>query len=413
MPSKTIINIKSLLGIHNPSSPLRGQDLSVLPELNQAYLTIENDEIAEFGYMKDYSVSKGNDEIIDAEGCIVLPAWCDSHTHLVFAKSREHEFIDKINGLTYAEIAAKGGGILNSAKAIQLSSEDELFNLAWKRLEEISKSGTGAVEIKSGYGLNAEAEIKMLRVIKKLRQRSKLQIKASFLGAHAYPEEYKNDHKAYIKIIKEEMLPEIAAEKLADYIDVFCEKGFFSIEETEEICRAGMAFGLKPKLHVNQLNDIGGIELAVKLKALSADHLETMNSDSIEVLGKTETIGTVLPGAAFFLNMNYPPVRQLLKNNAAIALASDYNPGSCPSGNMNLMISLASIKMKMLPEEAINAATINGAFAMEVNNIAGSIAIGKKANIIITQPVPSVAFLPYAFGSNLISRVMISGEWVK
>lgn len=412
MPSKVLINISILAGISNPANPFRGKELAELNQLPNAYLIVEGDEIAGFGAMKEYTGPLTGEHIYNAKGSLLLPAWCDSHTHLVFARSRENEFIDKINGLSYAEIAARGGGILNSAKALQETSEDRLFQLAWERLEEISRQGTGAVEIKSGYGLNVESELKMLRVIKKLRQRSKLLIKSSFLGAHAFPAEYKNNHEGYIKLIKEEMLPVIAAEKLADYIDVFCEKGFFSVEETEEICKAGMALGLQPKIHANQLNAIGAVEAAVKLNALSVDHLETMDASAIEALSNSNTIGTLLPGAAFFLNMQYPPARELIHKNAIVALASDYNPGSCPSGNMSLILSLASIKMKMLPAEAINAATINGAFAMEVNKIAGSIAIGKKANLIITKPVPSVDYLSYAYGSNHISRVMISGDWI-
>ena len=312
---------------------------------------------------------------------LFFPAWCDSHTHLVFAGSRENEFVDKIKGLSYAEIAARGGGILNSAKLLNETSEDELFNMAWKRLAEISKLGTGAVEIKSGYGLTVQGELKMLRVIKKLKERSQVSIKATFLGAHTYPSEFKEDHATYIKMIIEDMLPVIANEKLADYIDVFCENGFFSPQETEQICHAGMNYGLKPKLHVNQLNSIGGIEAGIKLNALSLDHLETMNDDEIRQLAKSNCIGTLLPSAAFFLRMPFQPARKLIDAGAAVALASDYNPGSSPSGNMNLVVAMSCIQMKMLPEEAINAATINGAYAMELQDELGSISIGKKANL--------------------------------
>jgi imidazolonepropionase len=349
----------------------------------------------------------------------VLPAWCDSHTHLVFAGSREDEFVDKINGLSYAEIAAKGGGILNSAKKLNETSEDELFNQAWKRLGEISNLGTGAVEIKSGYGLSVEGELKMLRVIKRLKERSILSIKSTFLGAHTYPLEYKEDHQGYIDLIINEMLPVIGKDKLADYIDVFCEKGFFSAEETETICRAGMQYGLKPKLHVNQLSSIGGIKTGIKLKALSLDHLEILTENEIGLLSNSSSMEavwegacTLLPTAAFFLRMPMQPARQLIDEGAAVVLASDYNPGSSPSGNMNFVIALSCVQMKMFPEEAINAATINGAYAMELEKETGSIMIGKKANLIFTKPIPSLAYLPYSFATNLIDKVMIKGEFI-
>jgi imidazolonepropionase len=349
---------------------------------------------------------------IDVPGQFVLPTWCDSHTHLVFAGSRENEFVDKIKGLSYAEIAARGGGILNSANRLNETSDDELFNMAWKRLTEISKLGTGAVEIKSGYGLTVDGELKMLGVIKKLKERSQVSIKATFLGAHTYPSEFKEDHAAYIKMIIEEMLPVIANEKLADYIDVFCENGFFSPQETEQICLAGKKYGLTPKLHVNQLNSIGGIEAGIKLNALSLDHLEVMNEDEIRQLAGSNCIGTLLPSAAFFLRMPFQPARKLIDAGAAVALASDYNPGSSPSGNMNFVVAMSCIQMKMLPEEAINAATINGAYAMQLQDEVGSITIGKKANLLFTKPISSLAYLPYAFGSSLVDKVMIRGEFV-
>ncbi|HEY6063006.1 MAG TPA: imidazolonepropionase, partial [Chitinophagaceae bacterium] len=320
--------------------------------------------------------------------------------------------VDKIKGLTYAEIAANGGGILNSAKKLNESSEDELFNLAWKRLEEISKLGTGAVEIKSGYGLSVQGELKMLRVIKKLKEKSNLLIKSTFLGAHAYPLEYKEDHPGYIDLIINDMLPVIAKERLADFIDVFCETGFFSPEETEIICRAGMRYGLKPKIHANQLNLSGGVQTGIKLGALSVDHLETMDDAAIKALAGSNTIGTLLPTAAFFLRMPFQPARTLIDAGCTLALASDYNPGTSPSGNMNLVVSMSCIQMKMLPEEAINAATINGAYAMELQNEVGSISVGKKANLIFTKPIPSMAYLPYSFGTNLIDKVMINGEFI-
>lgn len=409
-----ITNIQQLIGAREDSPLLRGEALSQLPIIENAFVLIEDGIIADYGamYELELKVPQLPKDIIDAQDQFVLPAWCDSHTHIVFAASREGEFIDKLKGLSYADIAAKGGGILNSAAKLNAASEDELFNSAWKRLEEVSKLGTGAIEIKSGYGLTVEGELKMLRVIKKLKERSGLSIKSTFLGAHTYPIAYREDHAGYIDEVITKMLPAIAKEKLADYIDVFCETGFFSPEEMETICRAGMSYGLKPKLHVNQLNSIGGIGSAIKLKAVSVDHLETMTADDIDALGNSNVIATLLPTAAFFLRMQYQPARQLIDKNCAIALASDYNPGSSPSGNMNLVVALSCIQMKMLPEEAINAATLNGAHAMELGIELGSITIGKKANLIFTKPIPSLAYLPYSFGNNLIDKVMIGGEFI-
>lgn len=432
MSSVIIKNIKLLAGVREDNFLLRGKQLAKLPSIKDAYLVIQDGLIIAYGKMKDF-VHRTSDftEQVDASGQMILPAWCDSHTHLVFAASREEEFIDKIKGLSYAEIAAKGGGILNSAKKLNATSENELFNLAWKRLEEVSKLGTGAIEIKSGYGLSVEGELKMLRVIKKLKEKSNVSVKATFLGAHTYPVEYKENHQGYIDCIINEMLPVIAQEKLADYIDVFCETGFFSAAETETICNAGIGYGLKPKLHVNQLNSIGGIETGVNVNAISLDHLETLTENEISILGGSKAspsgvpghsegkeqsswrgIATLLPTAAFFLQMPFQPARKLIDAGCAIALASDYNPGSSPSGNMNLVIAMSCIQMKMLPEEAINAATINGAYAMELQNEAGSITVGKNANLIFTKPIPSLAYLPYAFGSSLIDKVMIKGQWV-
>ena len=416
-----INNIKQLIGTREETTLLRGNALANLPSIENAFILIEDGIIADYGamYELELKVPQLPKDIIDAQGKFVLPCWCDSHTHLVFAASREEEFIDKIKGISYADIAAKGGGILNSAKKLQAASEDELFLSAWKRLEEVSKLGTGAIEIKSGYGLSVQAELKMLRVIKKLQEKSNLSIKATFLGAHTFPVQYKENHQGYIDLIINEMLPVIANEKLADYIDVFCETGFFSPHEMEIICKAGMSYGLKPKLHINQLNSIGGIEVAIKLNAVSVDHLETMTDNDIKLLsGGTipatlpGVIGTLLPTAAFFLRMNYQPARKLIDSNCAVALASDYNPGSSPSGNMNFVVALSCIQMKMLPEEAINAATINGAYAMELQNEVGSITIGKKANLIFTKAIPSLAYLPYSFGNNLIDKVMIKGEFI-
>jgi len=409
-----LTNIKALVNVReNASYPLRGKELSQLPNIDDAYLIIEDDEIAAYGLMKDLALQAADFQYhFNLAGRYVLPSWCDSHTHLVFAGSREDEFIDKLKGASYAEIAAKGGGILNSAKKIEEISEEELYAQSSKRLLEVICFGTGAIEIKSGYGLSVEGELKMLRVIKKLKERSNVLIRSTFLGAHTFPLEYKNNRQRYIDSIINEMLPVIANEKLADYIDVFCEQGFFSPEETETICKAGMQYGLKPKLHANQLTASGAVQTGVKLNAVSVDHLERMDDEAISSLASSSTIGTLLPTAAFFLRMPYQPARKLIDANCAIALASDFNPGSSPSGNMNFVISLSCIQLTMLPEEAINAATINGAFAIEVNDKAGSITLGKKANLIVTKPLPSLQYLPYSFGSNNIEKVMLLGEWI-
>src|SRR4029078_7276174 len=408
-----ISNIKQLVGVREESKLLKGKELSILPCLDNAYLIIEDGIISDFGLMKEIRDPKSKIENeIDATGQFILPCWCDSHTHLVFAASREEEFVDKIKGMSYEEIAAKGGGILNSAKKLNAMSEDELFNVSWKRLNEVIKLGTGAIEIKSGYGLSVEGELKMLRVIKRLKEVSPIPIKVTFLGAHTYPLEYRENHKGYIDLIVNEMLPVIAKENLADYIDVFCENLFFSPEETETICKAGIRQGLKAKVHANQLNFSGGVEIGIKLNAVSVDHLETVNGDITNKLANSQTIGTLLPTAAFFLRMPFQPARQIIDAGCAIALASDYNPGSSPSGNMNLVMSMSCIQMRLLPEEAINAATLNGAHAMNLADEVGSISIGKRANLIFTKPVPSLAYLPYSFGTSLIDRVMIKGEFI-
>ena len=409
MSTQLIVNCK-LAGVHRVQGPLRGTSLAGLPCIEDGWLLIEDEHIAALGPMAQLPSSPAT--VIDAAGRHVIPAWCDSHTHLVYAGSRETEFVDKIRGLSYAEINARGGGILNSARVLRETPEDALFDQAWKRLQELSRLGTGAIEIKSGYGLTVEGELKMLRVIKKLKERSRLSIKATFLGAHSYPPEYKDNHQGYIDLLINEMLPVIAGEKLADYIDVFCEQGFFSPEETTEICRAGMRHGLKPKIHANQLHLSGGVQVGVKLGAVSVDHLEMMDGDTIAMLKDSSTIGTLLPTAAFFLRMPFQPARQLIDAGCAIALASDLNPGSSPSGNMNLVVAMSCIQMRMLPEEAINAATINGAYAMELGAVTGSLTPGKRADLIITQPIPSLSYLPYAFGSNLIHKVIIRGEFV-
>jgi imidazolonepropionase len=416
-----ITNIKQLVGARTTNRPLRGKEMAELPAIENAYLIIEDGSITDYGAMDSIQNSKSKiQNPVDASGQFILPCWCDSHTHLVFASGREEEFVDKIGGMSYTEIAAKGGGILNSARKLNDASGDQLFNSAWKRLEEVSKLGTGAVEIKSGYGLSVEGELKMLRVIKKLKERSSVSIKSTFLGAHAYPLEYKDDHLGYINCIINEMLPVIGKEKLADYIDVFCESGFFSPQEMERISEAGMKYGLKPKLHVNQLSSIGGIASGIKLNALSLDHLETLTDEDIKLLSapspkegsRGRPVATLLPTAAFFLRMPFPPARKLIDAGCSVALASDYNPGSSPSGNMNLVVSMACIQMRMQPEEAINAATINGAYAMELENVVGNIAAGKKANLIFTKPIPSLAYIPYSFGTNLIDKVMINGDFV-
>jgi imidazolonepropionase len=412
-----IINIKKLVGVRENPKILRGPDMAILPSLDNAYLHIEGEKIVGYGSMENCPIlpqytegsSWKSENIYDAEGQFVLPAWCDSHTHIVYAGSREHEFEDKIRGVSYEEIARKGGGILNSAQKLNETSEDELFAQAWERLESVKKMGTGAIEIKSGYGLTVEGELKMLRVIKRLKAASNLTIKATFLAAHTYPTAFKNDHQGYIRQIIDEMLPVVAAENLADYIDVFCEKGFFSVEETAQILEAGLAYGLKPKIHANQLHLSGGVQVGVKYNAVSVDHLECMSEAEIECLKGANTIATLLPTAAFFLRLPYQPARQLIDANLAVALATDYNPGSSPSGNVPFLIALSCIQMKMTPEEAINAVTLNGAFAMEIQDELGSITIGKKANVIITKKMPSLSYLPYSFGENLIDKVMIKG----
>ncbi len=408
-----LTNIASLVNARATHSLLRGKELAHLPCIDNAYLIIEGAEIAEYGSMPDLKYDeKAFAFHFNAKGRFVLPSWCDSHTHLVFAGSRENEFVDKIKGLSYAEIAAMGGGILSSAKKVHDISEDDLFLQSYERLQQVMKSGTGAIEIKSGYGLTVEGELKMLRVIQRLKCATNISIKVSFLGAHAVPAEYKNNKEGYINLITDEMLPEIAKEALADYIDVFCDQGFFTPEETEHICKAGMQLGLKPKIHANQLAVSGGVQTGIKLGALSVDHLEQMDNAAIKALAHSSTIGTLLPTAAFFLRMPYQPARSLIDAGCAIALASDYNPGSSPSGNMNFVIAISCIQMRMLPEEAINAATINGAYAMELEADVGTITPGKKANLILTRPIPSLAYLPYSFGTDLIEKVMLAGEWL-
>ena len=406
-----LINIKELLQVRDSSIlKVSGSEMAVLPSIKNAYLVIENDLIADFGSMDDLAEDINPEKCIDVDGKIALPSWCDSHTHIVYAGNREREFVDRINGLSYEEIANRGGGILNSAKKLNETSEDEIYNQSKLRLEEVMRLGTGAVEIKSGYGLTVEGELKMLRVINRLSQNYPITIKATFLGAHALPLEYKENRQSYIDLIINEMLPEIAKYNLADFIDVFCEKGYFTVAETEQIMEAGIRFGLKPKIHVNQFNSIGGIQAGIKYKALSVDHLEIINPQDIEALKNCETMPVALPSCSFFLKIPYTPAREMMAKGLPLALATDFNPGTTPSGNMNFVVSTACIQMKMTPEEAINAATINGAYAMGISETHGSITIGKKANLIITKPISSYYQLPYAYGSNLIDSVIIEGK---
>ena len=388
----------------------RGAEMAVVPSIQEAYLLIENDIIIEYGSMDH--CPKHVDKVIDATGKYIFPTWCDSHTHIVFAASREEEFIMKIEGKTYEDIAAKGGGILNSAKKMQSIVEDDLYSSTANRLQQLIQLGTGAIEIKSGYGLSVESELKMLRVIQRLKQAFNIPIKATFLGAHAFPSEYKSNHEGYINLIIEEMLPAIAKENLADYIDAFCETGFFSAEETDQILTAGARYGLKAKIHANQLNISGGVQVGVKHNAISVDHLEAVDEAVMQCLSDSTTIATLLPSCSFFLGIPFAPARDMINNNIAISLASDYNPGSTPSGNIPFLFSLACIKMKLKPNEVLNALTINAAYAMEVQDLVGTITVGKKANFILTKAMPSFDYMPYSFGENCIESVYINGELV-
>jgi imidazolonepropionase len=404
-----ITNIKELLQVRESGiTKVSGRKMAELPLLQNAWLLIKDDLIADFGTMENCP-DLPNAEIIDASGKTVLPAWCDSHTHIVYAGNRVQEFVDRINGLSYEEIANRGGGILNSAKKLNETDEDEIYHQSRLRLEEVMQQGTGAVEIKSGYGLTVEGELKMLRVIKRLKEEYPIAIKSTFLGAHAFPAAYKEDHSGYINLIINEMLPKIAEEKLADYIDAFLETGYFSVEETERIMEAGKKYGLSAKIHVNQFTAINGIAACVKHNALSVDHLEIVTDEDIEALKGSDTMPVALPTCSFFISIPYTPARKMLDAGLPLALATDFNPGTTPSGNMNLVVATACIKMKMTPEEAINAATINGAYAMGLSETHGSITKGKRANLIITKPLTSYYQLPYAFGSNLIDSVIIEG----
>lgn len=402
-----IVNIKSLLQVRSNSTQwVAGKEMASLPSLENAYLRIEEGQISTFGSMDDYAPING-EEVIDAAQGLVLPAFVDSHSHLVFAETREAEFVDKIKGASYAEIAAKGGGILNSAKKLQKLSEEELFERAMPRVEEVIRFGTACIEIKSGYGLTTADEMKMLRVARRIGEETPLTVKTTFLGAHAIPKEY--NRAEYIELVINEMIPAVAENNLADYIDVFCESGFFTKDETEKILVAAAPYGLVPKVHANQLGISGGVEVGVKTGARSVDHLEFMGDDQVNILKTGKTMPTLLPGSAFYLNNEYPPARKIIDAGLPVALATDYNPGSAPAGKMSFMLSLACIKMKMTPEEAINAASINGAYAMDVLDTHGSIAVGKQASIIITKPGINIATIPYSFTGDLISRVLIDG----
>lgn len=408
-----IKNIKTLVQCEStPRKLVRGADMKALPTIDNAFLLIEGDKIAAFGKMSECGDVVA-DQVIDATGKMVFPSFCDSHTHIVYAGSREDEFVDKINGLSYEQIAQRGGGILNSVKLLHETSEDELYKQALARVNEMISMGTGACEIKSGYGLSTEDELKMLRVVKRLKDTTPMTIKATFLGAHAVPVEYKGRQSEYVDLICDEMIPTVAAQGLAEYVDVFCDRGFFTVEETAKMMKAGAKYGMRPKIHANELASSGGIQIGVEHNALSVDHLEFTGDAEIEALLNSETMPTLLPGAALFLEMEYPPARKMIDSGLPVALASDYNPGSSPSASMKFVLSLACIKMKMSPQEAINAATINSAYAMGISETHGSIAVGKQANVFITKEISSINYVPYAYTANIIDNVIINGKlWI-
>jgi imidazolonepropionase len=409
-----ITNIKKLILTEDqPQKWVAGKDMSTLPCIDNAFLLIKDGLINDFGTMEKAPTTLTGIKLLDAKGGMVFPSFCDSHTHLVYAGSREIEYMDKIRGLSYEEIAKRGGGILNSAKLLHNTSEDSLYEQALVRINEIIASGTGAVEIKSGYGLSTEDELKMLRVIRRLKNNTPITIRSTFLGAHAVPAEYKGRQTEYVDLIINEMIPQIATEELADYIDIFCEQGFFTVEDTERILMAGLKYGLKGKVHANQLSRSGGIQAGVKYGAISVDHVDFTGEEEIECLLKSETIPTLLPGSNFFLALPYPPARMMINSGLPVAIASNYNPGSSPAGDMKFMFSLACIQMKMLPEEAIHALTLNGAYAMELSETHGSIAKGKVANVFITKPVPSYEFIPYAFTTKLLDKIILNGKEIE
>ena len=410
---RTLIkNIKELVQVERqPKLRVCGKDMAQMETVKNAYLIVEDDKISAFGPMSELK-EQSFDKEVDATGRMVFPSFCDSHTHLVYAGSREIEYIDKIRGLSYDEIAKRGGGILNSAKRVQEASEQQLYDDAMARLEQIIRFGTGAVEIKSGYGMTPEAELKMLRVIRRLKENSPLTIKSTLLGAHGIPMEYRGRQEKFVDLVIDQMIPQAASEGLADYIDVFCDAGFFTVEDTERMLEAGARYGMRPKIHANEMACSGGIQCAVKYNALSCDHLEYTGEEEIQCLLSSETMPTVLPGAAFFLNMQHAPVRRMMEAGLPVAMASDYNPGSSPSGNMQLIVSFACVNYRMLPEEAINATTINSGYAMGVSNVLGSIAVGKRANFYITTPIPTYEYLPYAYGENKVARTFLNGKEV-
>ena len=409
MNSTLIINIRSLLGLQTkPQSFKKGAAMSIVERMDDCFLFLENGKIANFGPMQ--RCPQNVQKIIDATDRLVMPAWCDSHTHIVFAAGREDEYTSRLKGVSYEEIASNGGGILNSALRLQSTSEDDLYVSAKSRLDEVISYGTGAIEIKSGYGLTLESEIKMLRVIKRLKENSEATIKSTFLGAHAIPTQFKNNRNGYIDILINKMLPQIMEEKLADYCDVFCDKGFFTIHETDRILKAAASYGLKAKIHANELDVSGGVQVGIANNAISVDHLEAITQVEIDALKSSNTIPTVLPSVSFFLNINYAPARKMIDEGLGIAIASDYNPGSSPSGNIPLLLSMACNNMRLLPDEAFNAVTYNGACAMELENSHGCISIGNKANIIITKKIPSLDYMVYTFGTNHIEHVILNGK---
>lgn len=415
--SKILIkNIKELIQVGHPENGVRkGSEMQEVPSIKNAFLAVEDDRIVAYGKMEDWGgITDWRDlEVIDAEDRLVLPTFVDSHTHLVFAAPREEEFEDRIKGLTYEEIAAKGGGILNSARKLRGMSEEDLYEGAMKRLDEVIQTGTGAIEIKSGYGLTVESELKILRVIKRIKENAPVPVKATFLGAHAYPEDYKDNHEGYVDLIINEMIPKIKAEGLADYIDVFCEQGYFETDATDKILKAGIAAGMKPKIHVNQFHISGGVQVGVANNALSVDHLEAIGDEEVEALKGSTTIPSLLPSCSFFIKIPYAPARKLIDAGLPVSLASDYNPGSTPTGNIPFIMSLACIQMNMTPQEALNATTINAAKTIELEEELGTIEIGKRANILISKKMNNLAYIPYAFGSQHIEQIILNGKRYK
>ena len=411
-----VVNIKELVGIEEQGRLLkRGKEMAETGRIKNAFLLIKGKKIEDYGPMDSEVCRKylaENHRIHDVKGSVVMPAFCDSHTHLVYANSREMEFVDKIRGLSYEEIAKRGGGILNSAKATAAASEDELYDMAQQRLDEVMRMGTGAIEIKSGYGLTTESELKLLRVIRRLKENSLLTIKSNFLGAHGIPMEYRGHQEDYVDLVINEMIPLVAAEDLADFIDVFCDQGFFTVEDTERILMAGIKYGMRPKIHANEMAISGGVQVGVKYGAISVDHLEQMGDEEIECLKDTETMPTVLPGCAFFLNLPLSPARKMIDSGLPVAMASDFNPGTSPSGNMQLILSMACIRYRLTPEEALNATTLNTAYAMGVSDEVGSITKGKLANLIITQPMTQLEFMPYYYGANKVAKMILNGKFV-